>query len=106
PRPPPSATLFPYTTLFRSVDQNGQYALFLGNGQPLVIGNTANRLVTEPSRDDPSRSALIVQTPTTRLDVSKVLTGGAIGGLLRFRDEVLDPAMDELGRLSLVVGGR
>src|SRR5690606_10374300 len=90
----------------KTVDQDGQYALFLGNGQPLVIGNTANRLVTEPSRDDPSRSALIVQTPTTRLDVSKVLTGGAIGGLLRFRDEALDPAMNELGRLALVVADR
>ena len=90
----------------KTVDQDGQYALFLGNGQPLVIGNTANRLVAEPSQDDPSRSALIIQTPTTRLDVSNVLTGGAIGGLLRYRSEVLDPAMNELGRLSLVVGDR
>src|SRR5690606_38602997 len=90
----------------KTVDQNGQYALFLGNGQPLVIGNTANRLVAEPSQDDPSRSALIIQTPTSRLDVSKVLTGGSIGGLLRFRDEALDPAMNELGRLALVVADR
>ena len=87
----------------KTVDQDGQYALFLGSGQPLVIGNTANRLVTEPSRDDPSRNALIFQTPTQRMDLSNVLSGGSIGGLLRFRNEVLDPAMNELGRLSLVV---
>ncbi|KHO65412.1 flagellar hook-associated protein FlgK [Pseudomonas flexibilis] len=90
----------------KTVDQDGQYALFLGNGQPLVIGNTANRLVAEPSQDDPSRTALIFQTPTSRMDVSNVLTGGSIGGLLRYRSEVLDPAMNELGRLSLVVADR
>ena len=90
----------------KTVDQDGQYALFLGNGQPLVIGNTANRLVAEPSKDDPSRTALIFETPTSRMDVSNVLTGGSIGGLLRYRSEVLDPAMNELGRLSLVVADR
>jgi len=85
------------------VDQDGQFALFLGSGQPLVIGNTANSLVAEPSKNDPSRLALIFTTPTSKIDVSTVLSGGSIGGLLRYRDEVLDPAMNELGRLSIVV---
>jgi flagellar hook-associated protein 1 FlgK len=31
------------------------------------------------------------------------MTGGEIGGLLRYRSEVLDPAMNELGRVALVV---
>lgn len=85
------------------VDQGGQYALFVGNGQPLVIGGTANRLDARPSQDDPSRMGLIFTTPTSTLDVSNVVTGGAIGGLLRYRSESLDPAMNELGRLSLAV---
>ena len=88
------------------VEQDGQLSLFLGSGQPLVIGHTANSLSTEPSRSDPSRQALIFNTPTTKVDVSKVLTGGSIGGLLRYRDEVHDPAMNELGRLSVVVADR
>src|SRR5690606_3691671 len=46
------------------VDQGGQYALFVGNGQPLVIGGTANRLDARPSQDDPSRMGLIFTTPT------------------------------------------
>lgn len=87
----------------KTVDQNGQYALFLGNGQPLVIGGMANRLDARPSQEDPSRMALIFTTPTTSLDVSNVLTGGTIGGLLRYRAEALDPAMNELGRLSLAI---
>ena len=85
------------------VDQDGQYALFLGNGQPLVIGGSANSISAQPSRDDPSRLALIFNTPTASMDVSTVLTGGAIGGMLRYRNDVLDTAMNELGRLSLVV---
>src|SRR5690606_38674000 len=70
---------------------------------PLVIGGSANSITTQPSRDDPSRMAMIFNTPTASLDVSGVLSGGAIGGLLRYRDEVLDTAMNELGRLSVVV---
>src|SRR5690606_8012029 len=85
------------------VDQDGQFALFLGSGQPLVIGNSANSLVAEPSKNDPSRLSLMFTTPTSKMDVSNVLTGGSIGGLLRYRDEVLDPAMNELGRLAVVV---
>src|SRR5690606_23518530 len=85
------------------VDQDGQYALFLGNGQPLVIGGTANSLTAQPGKNDPSRTALIFTTETTRMDVSSVLTGGSIGGLLRYRNGVLDTAMNELGRLSVVV---
>ncbi|HTO18353.1 MAG TPA: flagellar hook-associated protein FlgK [Pseudomonas sp.] len=85
------------------VDQDGQYALFLGNGQPLVIGGSANSITAQPSQDDPSRMALVFNTPTASLDVSGVLSGGAIGGLLRYRNDVLDTAMNELGRLSLVV---
>lgn len=85
------------------VDQDGQFALFLGSGQPLVIGNQANTLTAEPSKDDPSRLAMIFTTPTTRIDITDVVTGGTVGGLLRYRSEVLDPAMNELGRLSLVI---
>jgi len=35
--------------------------------------------------------------------VTSVVTGGAIGGLLRYRQDVLMPSMNELGRVALVV---
>ncbi|WP_423242109.1 FlgK family flagellar hook-associated protein, partial [Pseudomonas viridiflava] len=36
-------------------------------------------------------------------DVTSVTTGGEIGGLLRFRSDALNPAINELGRTAIVV---
>ncbi|OLF54852.1 flagellar hook-associated protein FlgK [Pseudomonas chlororaphis] len=77
--------------------------LYLGSGQPLVMGNTSASLKVEPSKNDPSRSALLLDRGSSTIDITSVTTGGEIGGLLRYRSEVLDPAMNELGRLALVI---
>lgn len=86
------------------VKQDGNYNLFVGNGQPLVVGNTASTLNAVPSIEDPSRYSLqLSQNSYSTLDVTSSITGGQIGGLLRYREDVLDTTMNELGRLALVV---
>ena len=40
---------------------------------------------------------------TTKMDITNSTTGGELGGLLRYRKETLDPALNELGRVALVV---
>ncbi|OBZ25933.1 flagellar hook-associated protein FlgK [Pseudomonas protegens] len=77
--------------------------LYLGSGQPLVMGNSANTLEVVQGKNDPSRSALQLNRGTSTVDITNVTTGGEIGGLLRYRSEVLDPAMNELGRVALVI---
>ncbi|MDF2394462.1 flagellar hook-associated protein FlgK [Pseudomonas sp. 3MA1] len=77
--------------------------LYLGSGQPLVMGNSANSLEVVQGKNDPTRSMLQINRGTSTADITNVTTGGEIGGLLRYRSEVLDPAMNELGRVALVV---
>ena len=76
--------------------------LFVGNGVPLVIGSNASALTTRPGSLDPDRVEMVVTIGTRSIDVSGDLAGGSIGGMLRFRQEVLDPAQNELGRLAIV----
>lgn len=86
------------------VEQDGNYNLFVGNGQPLVVGNTASTLSAVASTEDPSRFSLeLSQNSSSSLDVTSTITGGQIGGLLRYREEVLDTTMNDLGRLALTV---
>jgi len=85
------------------VETNGSYDISIGSGQPLVSGNTANTLTASPSDSDPSQYALKLNYQQGTSDVSSVVTGGSIGGLLRYRSEVLQPATNELGRLAMVV---
>ena len=85
------------------VERGTSYDIYVGSGQPLVIGNTTNTLGTVPSKDDPSRMALQMDRGSSTIDITSVVSGGEIGGLLTYRKEVLDPSLNELGRVALVV---
>jgi flagellar hook-associated protein 1 FlgK len=82
--------------------RDGNYDVYLGSGQSLVNGTSANTLTAAPSSSDKSQYALTVNYQGFSSDVTAVTTGGEIGGLLRFRSDVLNPAMNELGRTAIV----
>ncbi|PSS56349.1 flagellar hook-associated protein FlgK [Pseudomonas sp. BBP2017] len=85
------------------VEREGNLDIYLENGQPLVMGKTINTLETVPSKNDPTRVSIQLNRGTTVMDVTSSLNGGEIGGLLRYRSEVLDPSLNELGRVALVM---
>ncbi|WP_213937116.1 flagellar hook-associated protein FlgK [Pseudomonas sp. dw_612] len=85
------------------VERGTSYDIYVGSGQPLVMGNTTNTLETVPSKDDPSRMGLQMNRGSSTIDITSVVSGGEIGGLLTYRKEVLDPSLNELGRVALVV---
>ncbi|WP_321801823.1 flagellar hook-associated protein FlgK [Caballeronia sp. J97] len=90
------------------VQTDGNYNVFIGNGQPLVVGNTQYGLQTAPSPSDPSELTVAYQSSngatqtaanTQYLD-SSALTGGTVGGLIEFRTQTLDPAQAQLGAIA------
>jgi flagellar hook-associated protein 1 FlgK len=84
------------------VETNGNYDVYIGTGQPLVTGSKANTLTASPSDADPNVYSLKLNYQNSNVDVSSVVTGGTLGGLLRYRSDVLQPAANELGRLAVV----
>jgi len=85
------------------VTEGNNANVFLGSGQPLVIGNSASKLTAEPSATDPSRLNLMLSNGYSSIDVTSVVSGGSISGLVRYRQDVLDPTLNELGRLAVVI---
>ena len=83
-------------------DGNG-LNLFVGSGQPLVVGNTVSRLEAVTGRADPTRMEIDFVSGNSRQAVTTLLTGGELGGLIRYREDVLDTTMNSMGRLSLAV---
>lgn len=83
--------------------RDGQYDVYLGSGQALVSGTSSNTLTAQPSASDPTTYGLTVNYASYSTEVTSVVNGGQIGGLLRYRSEVLQPAQNELGRLAMVV---
>lgn len=86
-----------------TVDADDTINVFIGNGQPLVVGIQAARLQAVQDALDPTRLTVAMQLPTggTLQLVESMLTGGALGGLLGFRNSTLDSAQNALGRLAI-----
>ncbi|NMY52385.1 flagellar hook-associated protein FlgK [Pseudomonas sp. WS 5011] len=77
--------------------------LFVGSGQPLVVGSNSNSLQVVPGQGDPTRAEVEFVSGGARQGVTSLLTGGELGGLIRYRAESLDPTLNSLGRLALAV---
>lgn len=76
---------------------DGDVNVFIGNGQPLVIGTQVSTFsVTNDGK-------IQLKGNNSVADVSGQISGGQIGGLLSFRNEVLAPSMNELGRIALAM---
>lgn len=84
---------------------DGSVSVFIGNGQPLVVGSRSNQLQAVQAVDDPERITVALVgvggTPLT-LPESQI-TGGSLGGLLNFRSLTLDSAQNSLGRIALTL---
>ena len=84
---------------------DGSVNLFAGNGQPLVVGRQANTLVVVPDDQDASKKQLAVQVGGTLQRISTAqVQDGTVGGLFRFRDEVLSQAGNALGQIAIGLG--
>lgn len=82
---------------------DNSYNLFIGSGQPLVVGSNASRLQVTPGLSDPLRSEIQFVSGNSQQNVTSLITGGEMGGLLRYRQDVLDVSMNSVGRLALSI---
>ncbi|MGP1675554.1 MAG: flagellar hook-associated protein FlgK [Burkholderiales bacterium] len=85
-------------------ESNGAYDVFIGNGQPAVVGATSFTLVAGRSLEDPQRVEVGYKNgASTALIASTSIQGGRLGGLLEFRSASLDSAQNSLGRVAMGV---
>jgi flagellar hook-associated protein 1 FlgK len=83
---------------------DGQVNVFIGSGQPLVVGKDASSLVATTDPYDPSRHTIGLKGLSgTPVDITASITGGSLGGAMAFRSEVLDPTRNTLGRISVAL---
>lgn len=84
--------------------EDGSLGLFIGGGQVLVLGANATKLglMDDPYDRTQGRLALVQGSTMRPIDDSSV-TGGKIAGLLRFQDEDLVAARNQLGVMATAV---
>ena len=74
--------------------------VFVGKGQGLVVGNNVEELGVSSDPLESSRLQIVVSQGTFNVDVSSAISGGELGAVLNFRDQVLYPAMNAMGRIA------
>lgn len=85
---------------------DGALSLFIGGGQPLVLGAQASQLKVLADEADPQRVALAISDAQAfrRLD-SMFIGGGSVGGWLRFQNEDLVQARASVGQMASALAG-
>jgi flagellar hook-associated protein 1 FlgK len=82
---------------------DGRINVYIGTGQPIVLGNQANELTISTSPDDASRLEVAYKGKKGTQIISDQITGGQLGGTLDFRDNVLNPAINTMGRIAIAM---
>lgn len=85
-------------TSVQLVKQDGtDINLFIGNGEPLVVGPNVNSFSVR------NGGKIYLNTNTTSSDITDAVSGGQLGGLLKFKTDVLQPSLNEMGRIAIVM---
>lgn len=80
---------------------DGTYSVFMGMGQPLVLGGNSEPITTIPSKTTPGTVDLAYTSATGETTIpSNEILGGDLGTLLQFRAQTLEPAAQQLGLLA------
>lgn len=87
------------------VKQSSSYDVYIGNGQPMVVGTKTFDLVQMQSPTDSGRLEIGYrnQQGTTVLS-EDAFGGGVLQGLFDFRAKSLDVAQNTLGRMAITLG--
>lgn len=86
------------------IPQDNKYNVFIGNGQPIVLGGAVNQLQVSVSPTDPTRTEIAYTSNGKLTQIPENgLPGGKLGGLFDFRANTLDPAQSSIGRIAIGV---
>lgn len=91
-----------YVSVNAVPQSNGQMNIYVGSGQALVVGSSAQTLVATPDSTDATKLNIGIQNggaPVT--DITSEITGGTLGGLLTTRSQVLGPTQNAFGQIAV-----
>lgn len=83
------------------VSQDGDTTnVFTGSGDALVLNKSNFELGVTRNEYYPNRLDVSVETTAGQLNLSERISGGSLGGALDFREQVMDPTLSKLGRMT------
>jgi flagellar hook-associated protein 1 len=90
-----------YVGVSTATQSDGSMNVYIGSGQALVSGGVPQQLAAIQNQYNPTVSDIGVTSAGGTTDVTSEISGGELGGLLNARSQVLDPAQNALGLISV-----
>jgi len=81
----------------------GQVNVVVGSGQNLVVGSEVRQLSLRPSAENIASLDVVFEGDSAGQVITNLISGGEIGGLLRFRDETMSKVYNEFGRIAVTM---
>ncbi len=85
---------------------DGALNVFMGKGLALVIGTTSATVATQLSASDVSELDIAFSNTFGTQAITDQIAGGSLGGLLTYRDQILDPGQNQLGLVAAGLSDR
>jgi len=81
---------------------NGSVNVLIGSGQALVIGNKTTTLEVFVEASDPGQLGVAIKgNAGVTVPITDQVSGGRLGGVLGFKERMLDPATNSLGLVAI-----
>ncbi|MGB3622398.1 MAG: flagellar hook-associated protein FlgK [Ketobacter sp.] len=78
-------------------------SVFVANGQPLVVGGDYFEMQTSEPLSGISRQEITLGKGNNVDNITDLVSGGRLGGLLSVREELIDAVFNEMGRIAMVM---
>jgi flagellar hook-associated protein 1 FlgK len=79
---------------------NGMVNLFIGSGQPLVLGSNAFEMSVRDSQYTSKNKDIYLSSGNSEINITSQIRGGELQGLMDFKSQVLEPSFNSLGRIA------
>jgi flagellar hook-associated protein 1 FlgK len=90
-----------YVSVSTAAQADGSMNVYIGTGQPLVIGNTSQALTATTDPYDATKHDIGIVSGGATSDITSEISGGQLGGLLAVRSQVLQPVQNTIGQFSV-----
>src|SRR5882757_2203213 len=90
-----------YVSVNTAAQADGSMNVYVGSGQPLVIGSTAQALTAFQDPYNATQHDIGIVSGGSTADITSNISGGSLGGLLAVRSQVLQPVQNTLGQFSV-----
>ncbi len=90
-----------YVTVNTTAQADGSMNVYIGSGQPLVVGSTSQALTSFQDPYNATQHGIGIVSGGNTANITSEINGGSLGGLLAVRSQVLQPVQNTLGQFSV-----